>query len=72
MEDDLITRHAAAPTRWARKMSLRVGANQSSALTRSVFLYAQKRTQRLARQQRKSVMKTDRWLEEQLGFAPTW
>jgi preprotein translocase subunit SecA len=72
LEDDLINRHAARQTRMARKLSLRFGANQSSPVTRSVFSNAQKRTQRLARQQRKSVMKTDRWLEDQLGFAPSY
>lgn len=72
MEDDLINRHAARQTRLARKLSLRLGTNQSSSVTRAVFRNAQRHTQRLSRQQRKSVMKTDHWLEEHLGFAPTW
>ena len=72
LEDDLINRHAARQTQWARKLSLKLGTNQSSKVTRAVFYSAQKYTQRLSRQQRKSVMKTDHWLEEHLGFAPTW
>ena len=72
LEDELINRHAARQTRWTRKLSVRLGTNRSSSLTRTVFHMAQTHTQRLARRQRKSVMKTDHWLEEHLGFAPTW
>ncbi|MCP4452507.1 MAG: prepilin peptidase, partial [Planctomycetes bacterium] len=72
LEDDLINRHAARQTQLARKLSLNLGTNQSSRVTRAVFYSAQKYTQRLSRRQRKSVMKTDHWLEEHLGFAPTW
>jgi hypothetical protein len=41
----------------------------SSPLTRRVFRLAQFRAERLALRQRKAVMKTDHWLDEQLGFA---
>jgi preprotein translocase subunit SecA len=41
----------------------------SSPFTRGVFRLAQLRAEKLALRQRKSVMRTDHWLEEQLGFA---
>ena len=72
LEDDLITRHAARQTQFARKLNPRQGIDQSSSVTRALFYSAQSHTQRLAQKQRKSVMKTDHWLEEHLGFAPTW
>jgi hypothetical protein len=34
-----------------------------------LFRAAQARSQRLAQRQRKSVLKNDEWLEENLGFA---
>jgi len=43
--------------------------NISSPLSRRVFLQAQRRAEKLALRQRKSVLKTDHWLDEQLGFA---
>jgi hypothetical protein len=40
----------------------------SSKTTRAVFRLAQHRAEKLALRQRKSVMRTDHWLEEQLSF----
>jgi preprotein translocase subunit SecA len=45
--------------------------NISSPLVRRVFRLAQKRAERLALRRRKSVLRTDHWLDEQLGFAGT-
>ncbi|GAF88953.1 unnamed protein product, partial [marine sediment metagenome] len=36
--------------------------------TRAVFRLTQLRAEKLALRQRKSVMRTDHWLEEQLSF----
>jgi len=36
-----------------------------------VFWRAQQRAEKLALRQRKAVLKTDNWLDEQLGFAGT-
>ena len=41
----------------------------SSPLIRSVLRLAQNRAERLALRRRKSVLRTDHWLDEQLGFA---
>ena len=41
----------------------------SGPLTRSLFNRAQRRAERLALAQRKSVLKSDKWLDEYLGFA---
>jgi hypothetical protein len=41
----------------------------SSKLTAGLFRLAQNRAERIALRQRKSVLQTDHWLDEQLGFA---
>jgi len=41
----------------------------SSSLTRGIFRFAQRRAEKMMLRKRKSVLRTDHWLDEQLGFA---
>jgi preprotein translocase subunit SecA len=67
LEDELIRKYAG---RTGRRAARRAGDREvsGSRMTR-LFRAAQARSQRLAQRQRKSVLKNDEWLEENLGFA---
>jgi preprotein translocase subunit SecA len=69
LEDEFAARYAKNLVGYLRKRYGRVEEAISSPLTRRVFRLAQFRAERLALRQRKGVMKTDHWLDEQLGFA---
>ncbi|UCD51091.1 MAG: preprotein translocase subunit SecA [Phycisphaerales bacterium] len=68
-EDEFVSRYAPRLTAYLRKRRANASGDISSPLTRAAFLLAQLRAERLALQQRKSVMSADHWLEENLGFA---
>ncbi len=66
-EDELILKHAP---RWAKKYkNAATGRGKLRQSRQKIFDKAQRRAQRIAMNQRKSVMKTDDWLDEFLGFA---
>lgn len=68
LEDEVLLRHAGKLSAYARKRY----ANQNpitSSSVRYLLRYAQQGAERLALRQRKNVLKTDHWLDEQLGFA---
>ncbi len=69
LEDEFVSRYAKNTVSYLKKRHAYTTNDISSVLTRGVFHLAQKRAERLALRQRKSVMKTDHWLEEQLSFA---
>ncbi len=69
LEDEFVSRYAGRLTRYLRGRYATASGDISSALTRTTFGLAQRRAERLALQQRKSVMRSDHWLEENLGFA---
>jgi len=69
LEDEFVARHAARVTGYLRKRHAGASGDVSSPLARAAFRMAQRRAERLALQQRKSVMRADHWLEENLGFA---
>jgi len=69
MEDEIVTRYATKTTSCFKKRYANIRDDISSALVRGVFRLAQHRAERLALRRRKSVLKTDHWLDEQLGFA---
>jgi preprotein translocase subunit SecA len=69
LEDELVTRHAAARSRMLRRRYGQANAEISSWLNRRLFDSAQRRAERLALRQRKGVLRTDDWLDEYLGFA---
>jgi len=67
LEDELVRKYAQ---RASRRAAARLGDRESSSSRMyRLFRRAQDRAQRLARRQRKSVLKSDDWMEENLGFA---
>ncbi|MEZ6190353.1 MAG: hypothetical protein R3C45_03585 [Phycisphaerales bacterium] len=67
LEDELIRKYAG---RTGRRAARRAGDREvSGSRMARLFRAAQARSQRLAQRQRKSVLKNDEWLEENLGFA---
>ena len=68
LADEVVSRHAKYATGYLRKRYTDTTEDKSSALVRGVFHFAQARAERMALRQRKSVLKTDHWLDEQLGF----
>jgi preprotein translocase subunit SecA len=71
LDDEVVVRHASSLARYLHK---RHGENRqplTSRLARFLFRFAHFRAERMALNQRKSVLKTDHWLNEQLGFAGT-
>ncbi|KPK78172.1 MAG: hypothetical protein AMJ79_00675, partial [Phycisphaerae bacterium SM23_30] len=69
LEDEFVRRYTKKRAGWLKKIYDHAEKNISSPLSRRVFLQAQRRAEKLALRQRKSVLKTDHWLDEQLGFA---
>ena len=69
LEDEIVLRYAKHSSAWLRKRYANNANDISSPLVRGMFHLAQSRAERLALRQRKSVMRTDHWLDEQLGFA---
>jgi preprotein translocase subunit SecA len=68
LEDEVVSRHARTIAAGLKKRYGNAKEDISSAFVRSVFRLAQSRAERLALRQRKSVLRTDHWLDEQLGF----
>jgi len=69
LEDEIAARYAKNIAGYLKKRYAHANDDISSTLVRSVFRLAQSRAERLALRRRKSVLKTDHWLDEQLGFA---
>ena len=69
LEDELVCRHAPRISAALRRRFGSTDREVSSGLVRRVFNFAQRRAERLALRQRKSVLRTDDWLDEYLGFA---
>jgi hypothetical protein len=63
-----VSRYAKKTTGYLKKRYSRAKGTISSLPVRSVFRLSQISAERLALRQRKSVLKTDHWLDEQLGF----
>jgi len=69
LEDEIAARYAKNIAAYLKRRYAHANDDISSTLVRSVFRLAQGRAERLALRRRKSVLKTDHWLDEQLGFA---
>jgi preprotein translocase subunit SecA len=69
LEDEIATRYAKNTAAYLRRRYANSRGDTSSTLVRSVFHLAQFRAERLALRRRRSVLRTDHWLDEQLGFA---
>jgi len=68
LEDEFVSRYTRNPVAYLKKRYTHTTDDISSPFIRGVFRLAQLRAERLALRQRKSVMRTDHWLEEQLSF----
>jgi preprotein translocase subunit SecA len=68
LEDEVLSRHAGRITGYAQKYYCGKDSISSSSV-RYLLRHAQRAAERMALRQRKSVLKTDHWLGEQLGFA---
>jgi preprotein translocase subunit SecA len=68
LEDEFVSRYAKNLVAYLKRRFAHTTDNISSSLTRRAFLLAQRRAEKLALHQRKSVLRTDHWLDEQLGF----
>ncbi|MBW2689238.1 MAG: hypothetical protein JRC99_04835 [Deltaproteobacteria bacterium] len=68
LEDEVLLRHAGKVSAYARKHYTGQDPITSSSV-RHLLRYAQRGAERQALRQRKNVLKTDHWLDEQLGFA---
>ncbi|MEJ2648003.1 MAG: hypothetical protein P8016_06305 [Sedimentisphaerales bacterium] len=69
LEDDIVTRYAKTAAGFMKKRYALSKGNISSPLVRRIFRLAQNRAEKMALQRRKTVLRTDHWLDEQLGFA---
>lgn len=68
-EDDLLVRHLPAPLVRAVQSALSAGIPAANRMTQSAVAFAQHRAQRAAFHQRKTVLRTDEWMDESLSFA---
>lgn len=68
LNDEIVSRYARNSIAYFKKRYSNTENDISSSLVRGVFRLAQTRAERLALRQRKSVLRTDHWLDEQLGF----
>ncbi len=68
LDDEVVSKHAKYAMDYFRKRYADNKENISSPFIRRVFDFAQRRAERMALSQRKSVLRTDHWLDEQLGF----
>lgn len=69
LEDEFVSRYAKNIVTYLKKRHALNTDGISSKATRAAFRLAQLRAEKLALRQRKSVMRTDHWLEEQLSFS---
>ncbi len=68
LEDEFVSRYAKNLVAYLKKRYAHTADGISSITTRTAFRMSQLRAEKLALRQRKSVMRTDHWLEEQLSF----
>jgi preprotein translocase subunit SecA len=68
LDDEVVTRYSKKMVSFLRKKRTHTSGDISSALVRRTFQLAQYRAEKLALRRRKSVLRTDHWLDEQLGF----
>ncbi len=69
LEDEFVSRYTRSLAAYMRRRHAHSDNDISSPFTRFVFHLSQFHAERLALRQRKSVLRADRWLDEQLGFA---
>lgn len=68
LEEELLSRYSKTIAAFAKKRYAGKTSGISSTFVSLIFRLAQYRSKRLSMNQRRSVLKTDFWLDEQLGF----
>ncbi len=69
LEDEIVLRYAKTTTSFLKKRYVLSKGDISSGFVRRIFKLAQSRAEKMALSRRKTVLRTDHWLDEQLGFA---
>jgi len=69
LEDEIVSRYAKYLVAYLKRRYARTNDAIPSRSVHRVFHIAQHRAERLALRRRKSVLRTDHWIDEQLGFA---
>jgi preprotein translocase subunit SecA len=69
LEDEIASRYARNAAAYLRRRYAHARDDISWPPVRAVFRIAQHRAERFALRRRKAVLRTDHWLDEQLGFA---
>jgi preprotein translocase subunit SecA len=69
LEDEIVSRYVKNTAAYLKKRYAYTNSDISSAFVRRIFRLAQGRAEKLAMRRRKAVLRTDNWLDEQLGFA---
>ncbi len=69
LDDEVLTRYAKHLTKFFKRRHGDTTREISSPILRALVSLAQRRAERLALRQRRAVLRTDHWLDEQLGFA---
>ncbi|MBN2181273.1 MAG: hypothetical protein JW715_05115 [Sedimentisphaerales bacterium] len=69
LDDEIVSRYARNTVAYFKKRHAHSTDDISSPLIRGIFHLSQSRAERLAMRRRKNVLRTDNWLDEQLGFA---
>ncbi|MBT5059686.1 MAG: hypothetical protein HOM68_24280 [Gemmatimonadetes bacterium] len=70
LEDELLCRYVPAPARNSIKKVLRLKGFASTWAAEQIVRWAQRRPQAMAFHRRKTVLRTDTWLDDSLSFAP--
>ncbi|UCC96380.1 MAG: preprotein translocase subunit SecA [Phycisphaerales bacterium] len=69
LDDEIVSRYAGNIAAYLKSRNAHAKGDISSAPVRAAFRLAQRRAERFALRRRKAVLRTDHWLDEQLGFA---
>ncbi|MBN1973506.1 MAG: preprotein translocase subunit SecA [Sedimentisphaerales bacterium] len=69
LEDEIVTRYTKTATAFLKKRYVLSKGDIFSPLVQHIFRLAQNRAEKMALSRRKTVLRTDHWLDEQLGFA---
>jgi preprotein translocase subunit SecA len=69
LDDEFVARYAKGLVSCLKRRRGSIGNDISSPLTRAAFGYVQWRADRIALRRRKTVIKSDHWLDDHLSFA---
>lgn len=69
LDDALLSKHPVALSRYLRRQNTSASKEISGGVSRLAFKMSQRKSEKRAVAQRKGVLKSDDWLDENLGFA---